>query len=98
MTQHRFARIGLLLAAIGLSAVPALVQTAHAQDKQAAASAPQETVRKDMVLSLEQMGIEVEASHHEVAIGQHEIDFEYGDALATADRTVTMKSVLKALW
>src|SRR3954464_3394900 len=55
------------------------------------------TVRKDMVLSLEQMGIEVEASHHEVAIGQHEIDFEYGDALATADRTVTMKTVLKAV-
>ena len=50
-----------------------------------------------MVLNLEQMGIEVEASHHEVAIGQHEIDFEYGDALATADRTVTMKSVLKAV-
>ena len=39
-------------------------------------------VRKDMVLALEEMGIEVEASHHEVAIGQHEIDFEYGDALA----------------
>ena len=55
------------------------------------------TVRKDMVLSLEQMGIEVEASHHEVAIGQHEIDFEYGDALQTADRAVTFKSVLKAV-
>ncbi|SFG72829.1 hypothetical protein SAMN05518865_11729 [Duganella sp. CF458] len=53
MTQHRFARIGLLLAAIGLGAVPALVQTAHAQDKQAAASAPQETVRKDMVKFLD---------------------------------------------
>ena len=53
MTQHRFARIGLLLAAIGLGAVPALVQTAHAQDKQAAASAPQETVRKDMVKLLD---------------------------------------------
>ncbi len=52
MTQHRFARIGLLLAAIGLGAVPALVQTAHAQDKQAAA-APQETVRKDMVKFLD---------------------------------------------
>jgi glutamine synthetase len=55
------------------------------------------TVRKDMVLALEQMGIEVEASHHEVAIGQHEIDFEYGDALLTADRAVTFKSVLKAV-
>ena len=44
------------------------------------------TVRKDMVNALEEMGIEVEASHHEVAIGQHEIDFEYGDAIPTADR------------
>ena len=43
------------------------------------------------------MGIEVEASHHEVAIGQHEIDFEYGDALRTGDRAVTFKYVLKAI-
>src|SRR5215213_1751148 len=55
------------------------------------------TVRKDMVLALEQLGIDVEASHHEVAIGQHEIDFEYGDAIATADRAVTFKYVLKAI-
>jgi glutamine synthetase len=55
------------------------------------------TVRKDMVIALEQMGIDVEASHHEVAIGQHEIDFEYGDAIATADRAVTFKYVLKAI-
>ena len=54
-------------------------------------------VRKDMVEALEQMGIDVEASHHEVAIGQHEIDFEYGDAVATADRAVTFKYVLKAI-
>ena len=38
------------------------------------------TVRKEMVRALDEMGIEVEASHHEVATGQHEIDFEYGDA------------------
>jgi glutamine synthetase len=55
------------------------------------------TVRKDMVIALEQMGIDVEAGHHEVAIGQHEIDFEYGDALATADRAVTFKVVLKSI-
>jgi glutamine synthetase len=54
-------------------------------------------IRKEMVLALEQMGIDVEASHHEVAIGQHEIDFEYGDALSTADRAVTFKYVLKAI-
>jgi hypothetical protein len=51
MTQYRFARIGLLLAAIGLGAVPALVQTAHAEDKKA--EAQQETVRKDMVKFLD---------------------------------------------
>jgi glutamine synthetase len=58
---------------------------------------PASTVRKDMVRALQQMGIDVEASHHEVGIGQHEIDFEYGDALATADRAVTFKYVLKAI-
>jgi glutamine synthetase len=55
------------------------------------------TVRKDMVTALEEMGIEVEASHHEVAIGQHEIDFEYGKAIPTADRAVTFKYILKAI-
>ncbi len=55
------------------------------------------TVRKDMVLALDEMGIEVEASHHEVATGQHEIDFEYGPAIPTADRAVTFKYILKAI-
>lgn len=55
------------------------------------------SVRKDMVKALSSMGIDVEASHHEVAIGQHEIDFEYGDALATADRATTFKYTLKAV-
>ena len=50
------------------------------------------TVRKDMVQALADMGIDVEASHHEVAIGQHEIDFEYGDAINTADRATTFKT------
>src|SRR5579872_7437091 len=54
-------------------------------------------VRKDMVNALEEMGIEVEASHHEVAIGQHEIDFRYDQALATADKAVTFKYTLKAV-
>ncbi|MBU6429615.1 MAG: glutamine synthetase family protein, partial [Cyanobacteria bacterium REEB65] len=42
-------------------------------------------IRKDMVNALEAMGIEVETSHHEVAVGQHEIDFKYSDGLTTAD-------------
>ena len=54
-------------------------------------------VRKDMVNALEEMGIKVETSHHEVATGQHEIDFEYGDALTTADNAVTFKYTLKAI-
>lgn len=48
-------------------------------------------VRKDMIQALKAFGIKVEAGHHEVAIGQHEIDFEYSDALTTADHAVTMK-------
>jgi len=54
-------------------------------------------VRKDMVNALEGMGIKVETSHHEVATGQHEIDFEYNDALSTADSAVTFKYTLKAI-
>ncbi|HVC35791.1 MAG TPA: type I glutamate--ammonia ligase [Chloroflexota bacterium] len=55
------------------------------------------SVRKEMVNALEQMGIKVETSHHEVAPGQHEIDFEYADALTAADNTVTFKYALKAV-
>ncbi|ACZ39832.1 MAG: glutamine synthetase family protein [Sphaerobacter thermophilus] len=54
-------------------------------------------VRKDMIQALKAFGIKVEAGHHEVAIGQHEIDFEYSDALTTADHAVTMKYTLKAI-
>jgi glutamine synthetase len=54
-------------------------------------------VRKDMVRALQEMGIKVEASHHETAIGQHEIDFEYADAMTTADQAITFKFTLKAI-
>ena len=54
-------------------------------------------VRKDMVKALKAMGISVETSHHEVAAGQHEIDFQYADALRTADNAVTFKYSLKAV-
>jgi glutamine synthetase len=54
-------------------------------------------VRKEMVNALEEQGIVVEASHHEVAIGQHEIDFKYGPALHTADNAVTFRVTLKAI-
>lgn len=54
-------------------------------------------VRKHMVNALGAFGIRVEASHHEVAPGQHEIDFEYADALHAADNAVTFKYALKAV-
>ncbi|MBD3260329.1 MAG: glutamine synthetase [Candidatus Altiarchaeales archaeon] len=54
-------------------------------------------VRKDIVLALEQMGLTVEASHHEVAPGQHEIDFKYEKALKCADHAITFKHVVKAV-
>ena len=54
-----------------------------------------EDARRAMVDVLEQMGFEVEASHHEVAHGQHEIDFRYADALVTADNIATFRFVIK---
>lgn len=51
--------------------------------------------RREMVFSLEDMGYEIEASHHECAPGQHEIDFKYGDALASADRIQTFKLIVR---
>jgi len=56
-----------------------------------------ECVRGEIVQYLEQMGFEVETSHHEVAPGQHEIDFRYADAMITADRVFTLKHVTKAV-
>ncbi|MTV50505.1 type I glutamate--ammonia ligase [Heliobacillus mobilis] len=56
-----------------------------------------ENARRDMVLTLEQMGFEIEASHHEVAAGQHEIDFKYSDALDVADKIVTFKFVVRTI-
>lgn len=50
-----------------------------------------------MSLALEEMGFEIEASHHEVAAGQHEIDFKYADALTTADNIMTFKLVVKTI-
>lgn len=54
-------------------------------------------VRRDMSFALDEMGVEVEALHHEVAQGQHEIDFVYSNALRTADNATTLKLVLKAV-
>lgn len=54
-------------------------------------------VRSDIIKALELMGLEVEMSHHEVAEGQHEIDFKYAEALKCADNVVTFKHVVKSI-
>lgn len=56
-----------------------------------------EGTRREIILALEAMGFEIEASHHEVAAGQHEIDFKYADALKTADNIMTFKLAVKSL-
>lgn len=56
-----------------------------------------EEIRQNIVVALENMGFNIEASHHEVSIGQHEIDFKYADALTTADNVITFKFVTKAI-
>ena len=56
-----------------------------------------ETTRRDICLALEDMGFEIEASHHEVAAGQHEIDFKYADALTAADNIMTFRMVVKTI-
>ena len=56
-----------------------------------------ENARRDIVLTLEEMGFEIEASHHESAPAQHEIDFRYDEALRTADNIMTFKLAVKTL-
>ncbi len=56
-----------------------------------------EDCRRDVVMALEAMGFEVEAAHHEVAHGQHEIDFRYGDAVSTADNVATFRFLVRAI-
>ena len=56
-----------------------------------------ENARRDMVMTLEELGFEIEASHHEVAPGQHEIDFKYDEALNIADKIMTFKFVVRTV-
>ncbi len=61
------------------------------------ASDEAQRVRAELMLALSRMGLEVEMGHHEVALGQHEIDFRFTDALRTADNVLTLKTAVKAL-
>lgn len=54
-------------------------------------------LRRDIIFTLEELGFEIEASHHEVADGQHEIDFRFDDALSTADNIATFRTVVRAI-
>lgn len=54
-------------------------------------------VRREIIFTLEKMGFEIEASHHEVADGQHEINFKYDDALTAADNIATFRAVVRAV-
>lgn len=54
-------------------------------------------VRRDIIIALEKMGLVIEMSHHEVATGQHEIDFKYSTALQTADNAITFKQAVKSI-
>jgi glutamine synthetase, type I len=54
-------------------------------------------VRREIIFTLEEMGFDIEASHHEVAQGQYEINFEYADALTTADNVATFRYVVRAV-
>jgi len=56
-----------------------------------------ENTRREICMILEEMGFEIEASHHETAAGQHEIDFRYTDALTAADNIMTFKMVVKII-
>lgn len=56
-----------------------------------------EATRREIILALEQLGFEIEASHHECAAGQHEIDFKYDEAMHTADNIMTFKLGVKVL-
>jgi len=54
-------------------------------------------VRTELMEALDEMGLDIEVGHHEVALGQHEIDFRYNDALRIADNVLTMKYTVKAI-
>ena len=56
-----------------------------------------ESTRREICMNLESMGFEIEASHHECAVGQHEIDFKYADAMDGADKIMTFKLAVKTL-
>ena len=106
--QRRVAGGALAFVVIATSAVFASVASSVASAQEPGATTPwtvevdQTTdlaseIRQEMTFALQAFGIDVEALHHEVAVGQHEIDFRYCDALAGADASVTLRFALKSI-
>lgn len=56
-----------------------------------------EAARREMAIALKQMGLKIDASHHEIAPGQHELDLKYEDALYTADNIMTLKAIVRII-
>ncbi len=56
-----------------------------------------EDIRREIIFAMEEFGLEVEMSHHEVGPGQHEIDFKFADAVTTADNVISFKQIVKAI-
>lgn len=56
-----------------------------------------ENARRDIILTMEEMGYEVESSHHEIAPAQHEVDFHFDDALKTADKLMTFRLAVRTV-
>ena len=56
-----------------------------------------ENTRRDIILTLEEMGYEIDSSHHEISPAQHEIDFTYENAMATADKIMTFKMAVRTI-
>lgn len=56
-----------------------------------------EDIRRDICLTLEEMGIEPESSHHEQGPGQHEVDFQYRDGLTACDQLITFKWAVQTI-
>lgn len=56
-----------------------------------------ENTRRDIILTLEEMGYQITSSHHEIAPAQHEIDFAFEDALSTADKVMTFKMAVRTI-
>ena len=76
---------------------PTLTPADHAAYFDVAPLDQGENTRREICLTLEQMGFEIESSHHESASGQHEIDFRYADVLTSADNILSFKSVVKTI-